>query len=142
MQIVIITSMWVFGLAVLYLLARSLTLRWRTRQRVFEFQDESLEQPATDESELSALQRWLFLAGFQGPNATTAFVLATTGASMLGLSMVYLIHISGLVAVADRAVSGIPGGVGDIFRHPCTSTLDYFSDHGAAADAFRPPHAA
>ena len=116
MQIAIVTGIWLCGLAALYLLARGMLLRFRTRQRAFQFTNDLPEPAEITEVEQNALQRWLFLAGFQQPAAAGWFIAATMATAMLGASVLYLIHVSGIVAAANRAISTIPGGVGDIFR--------------------------
>ena len=60
------------------------------------------------------LPRWLFLAGFRRPAATTNFLLATAAAIGAGLTVVLVVRHSGILKAAARAAADIPGGMGSL----------------------------
>jgi len=106
----------VIVLAAIAVSAPKLALRWQSRQRLFNYPDELATTTTTAEPKSNPLERWLFLAGYRRPNAAALFLLLTACTAAGGIAALWGIRATGLVAAAERAVSGIPGGVGDIFR--------------------------
>jgi tight adherence protein C len=102
---------WLLAIAAVVAFARRYAIRARSRWRLFE--------PATRataaENAPGPLARWLALAGFRRRGASVAFVIATLSAVALGATLAAAAWWLGLVDLAERAVSNVPGGIGDIF---------------------------
>jgi pilus assembly protein TadC len=96
-----------------WLLVRYLTIRQRTRERVFALAciDEPL--PAAEE-EPGFLRRWLALAGFRSPEAPALFIGLTALGLAIGLLIGLAILLTGLVGRAVEVFGRIPAGLGNL----------------------------
>jgi pilus assembly protein TadC len=84
-----------------------------TRQRLFQ----EVEPPAAlaTDTEPTALARWLALAGYRAPGATTLFVAANVGTFVAALAVPLAYRASGISRQMERGLQGMPGAAGEIF---------------------------
>jgi len=98
---------------VLALAARSYLGRVRIQRRLWE---SDLPETEGDEPveplDQGWLPRWLFIAGFRQPAATSSFLLATAAACGTGLTISLLVRRSGILKAAAHAAGEFPGGLG------------------------------
>lgn len=106
---------------VLFLLAAvvALAVVFAWRRRLVAAERLRLDEPEAKKPELQrvasrGLARWLFLAGYREPSATTNFLLATLGLSLFGGLVAWAIVRGGLVANLERAAAVVPGGIADL----------------------------
>jgi tight adherence protein C len=103
---------------------RWLVLRFRARQRWYAsaqpvaLRSSVFGTAATSPSSLDDrgfLGRWLYRAGYRGPNAALVFVVATAACIGFGLLVALGFVFSGLQSLMERSVVLVPGGVGETF---------------------------
>ncbi|MCO5166233.1 MAG: type II secretion system F family protein [Planctomycetes bacterium] len=96
-----------------------LALRWVQRQRARErlFAGAPAPAPTRQDAEpQGALGRWLLLAGYDAPGAPGLFVALTALAAALGATVAWAVLRSGLIELAVRFASIVPGGVGEMVQ--------------------------
>lgn len=96
-----------------------LALRWVQRQRARERLFAGAPAPApsrADAEPQGALGRWLLLAGYDAPGAPGLFVALTVLAAALGATVAWVVLRSGLIELAVRFASVVPGGVGEMVQ--------------------------
>jgi tight adherence protein C len=93
---------------------RNLLARSVSRARLF---DEERNETAVvqDEEPETGLGRWLALAGFRSPSAVGVFLALELSAGIAGGLVIVGMYAIALPARAERAVAGVPGGIGDLF---------------------------
>jgi len=108
---------WVGILSFMVLLVRAAGRRGRVRARVFASLpgEDTPVASTTDEGEKGWLGRWLGLAGYRSPAAVPTFVIATTVGLLAGVLVIVGLTQSGLPRSGAKFLTGLPGGVGEIF---------------------------
>ncbi len=106
--------------AVLFIAWRWLLLRSRSQQRWHQPQGEVATRrgATTDVSELDRrgfLGRWMYRAGYRGPNAVPLFLIATGTCITVGISVALTFTLSGLKSLMEQSIVLVPGGVGETF---------------------------
>ena len=100
---------------------RWLMLRSKAQQRWYEASGSEASDISPnvlalgDLERRSVLGRWLYRAGYRGPNAVLVFLLATAACIAVGLTFALLLTFSGLREFAEQVMVSIPGGVGETF---------------------------
>lgn len=115
MRILAIALVWFAVVAVGGGMLLSYLRRIQARRHLWE-NTERMEDGGRDVDPLGSnwLSRWLFLAGFRSPQALMIFLISTSGTLLGGLLIMFLLHWSGLLAAAERAVLAVPGGTGKL----------------------------
>jgi tight adherence protein C len=103
-----------FAATALVLLVRRAGSRRRSQERLFAVRQAVF--PAGPSREPGPLSRWLQLAGYRSPAAAAAFLLLLAVLALAGVAVAFGLWISGVMALAERGLDGIPGGLGDMFR--------------------------
>jgi len=88
-------------------------VRGTIRARLFE--EEIKTTASLAEEPESTLGRWLGLAGYRSADAVPVFVILEVCACIAGGLLVLAMYLVALPARTERAVSGVPGGIGDLF---------------------------
>jgi tight adherence protein C len=108
----LVIGTWAIVLASIYVIGRRLTLRRRSRERVFASAE--AEAAPVDLDDAFVVTRWLDLAGFRAPGATLVFLTATGLGLCVGLAVGYVAYALGLVQDGIKALGQFPGGLGDL----------------------------
>lgn len=95
-------------------LARLGTKR-RSLERVFTESTDLPERPEADSALTGFLRRWLFLAGYRGPAAPSAFITVMLLAIGVGLTTAMAIFSSGLTTDLIVTLGSLPPPMGDLF---------------------------
>lgn len=108
-------------LALLILVATVLAIRLLTagfsRQRTIRRMDAAVADVASSgRPETGWLTGWLSRAGYRDPGAASLFLAATVGGLAVGLITVWLLNRSQSLLWMDRALAGLPGGIGDLLQ--------------------------
>lgn len=108
-------------LAVLILAAIVLATRLSTggfsRRRTLLRMDAALATTdAAGRPEAGWLAGWLSRAGYRDPGAPSLFLAATAASVAIGLSSLWLLHRTQATLWMDRALAGLPGGIGDLLQ--------------------------
>ncbi|MFN4259628.1 MAG: type II secretion system F family protein [Gemmataceae bacterium] len=118
-KIILIVFFWSAMTAALFVAARHMALRRRSRERVFEsMADEAAAlgaAPPSDEEREGLLRLWLARAGFRSPAAPLLFVLATVVSFSLGGTLVLLWYVSGWMRLAVAGLELLPATIGEMF---------------------------
>jgi tight adherence protein C len=113
-----ITLTWLAALAIIALLIQQFSARQQVQRRLFRSDpaDENAAAVAATRAQSGFLASWLALAGYRRAGSAAGFVAATLAAIGLGASGAYFLWVSGLLALADQAISVIPGGMANLTR--------------------------
>ena len=108
-------------LVILILGAAAMALRLLTagltRRRAVRRMDAAIADPAiAGRRESGWLTGWLSRAGYRDPSASSLFLAATAGGAAFGLMTVWLLNRSESLLWMDRALAGLPGGIGDLLQ--------------------------
>ena len=95
-----------------YVWAKNWSVRQRALRRLYADEDQQRPVVASSETE-SRLALWLTLAGYRGPNAPAAFVIATAGAIVAGIIFGQMYRIV-LLQTLLESVANAPGSTGDL----------------------------
>lgn len=114
-QVTLVVLLWSSLAAAIYLGWGWLRTSQETRRRALASDDAERAAPITQLDDMWLLRRWLFLAGYRQPGASTFFVLLTLGTTMLGGVAITFFFYSGLYQFMVVSADAVPGGVGEVF---------------------------
>lgn len=109
-QIALVVIVWTGIAALAWWGIRRLFLAAEANRRLFEAQT----APQTTE-QMGFLRRWLFLAGYRDPRASTWFIAWSVLAFSIALAIAAAFYFTGLYQLMIRSAQAVPGGVGEVF---------------------------
>lgn len=118
MQFIVPVIAIVLGTCVLAMLSwRFLSVRTSVIDRLFGDQTQgSLTGMAeNDPTQQGWIASWLFRAGFRGKRAEVLFWVSTLACGLFSGTVFFLLWQQGYFLAASQFISGIPGGVGNVF---------------------------
>src|SRR6185503_17122507 len=96
MPVLAVFAGWLLGLIAVVYATRQLAQRRRARERVFMDAAAADALATADEAE-GFLSRWLYLAGYRGPQAAVVFLGATFLLACVGAGLAAIVYWGGLV---------------------------------------------
>lgn len=118
MQFIVPVIAIVLGTCVLALLSwRFLSVRTSVIARLFgdRTQGSLAAMAENDPTQQGWIAGWLFRAGFRGKRAEVLFWVSTLACGLFAGTVFFLLWQQGYFLAASQFISGIPGGVGNVF---------------------------
>lgn len=96
-----------FAVGAAFWLIRGQLRRREARERLLSVEVDSLEEGTE-----GSVRRWLYIAGYRRPDATSIFWTTQIVAVVIGVVAAIVLSTSGVVEEASRAAEGVSGGIG------------------------------
>jgi len=99
------------------IIAFRLLLLGLSRRRTMRRMDAAIaDTQVSSRPETGRLTTWLSRAGYRDPSAASLFLAATAGGIAFGLVAVWLLNRTQSLFWMDRALAGLPGGMGELLQ--------------------------